>query len=397
MSKKDFEKLYSEEISLLTPPEHSEYVQLNLKKIREFRNNFDLPVIGIAGADGKSTTKGMMAAILHQRGPVLETPLDCDSASGVTSTLLQLNKNTKYLLIELGIVNPEQFRLAVEIARPTVGAITNIGEAQLARLGDKHLFADAKVHLIRQLKEDDFAILNIDDELVSGLETFAATQRIIKFGFNNAAHFYATDINYLGPEGIKFTVNNYYPFSLPAYGSTAVSNALAAIAAARVLNLDFQEIQKGLKENFQLIAGRGNLVSVKDVHILDHTYNASINSVPKACESLVQFKKYSRNLILILGGVEDLGTASADIHMNFGYYISAMPIDTVITVGEDARKVGEGIRRINHTKKNIQHCPEPDALPECLLNMLTPQTTILMTGGKSLNLSAQLQKIISQL
>lgn len=397
MKNKDFGKLYSEEISLLTPQEHLDYVALNLKKIKEFRRGFNIPLVGIAGADGKSTTKGMLSAILSQRGPVLETPLFCDSASVISSTLLQLKKEHQFGLIELGIVNPQQFKLAVELTEPHIAVITNIGEARLARLGDKYLLADAKVELVRQLKADDYAILNIDDELVSGMGSFASTQRIIKFGFNQAAHFFASDLQYLGPDGIQFTVNNYYQFHLAVYGSTAVSNALAAIAVSRVLGFEFDEINKGLRENFQMIPGRGNLINLGDIYILDHTYNATVNAVSKACDSLVQFKKYSHQLMLVLGSLDEVSPSMKDIHLNIGYYISALPIDIIITVGESAKFIAQGIRKINHNKKVLKHCDVPEAVTEQVQKLLSPHTTILMMGAKSLNLSQQLQQLVSRL
>ena len=397
MNSKNLEKLYADEISLLTPPEYSDYVNLNLKKIREFRRNFNIPIIGVAGTEGKSTTKRMLSAILSQRGPVLETPLDCDSASVVTSTLLQLEKQYQYGLLELGIINHQQFKLAVDVAEPNIGVITNIGEAHLARMGDKYKIADAKVELVRHLNPQDFAVLNIDDELVSGMESFAKTQRIIKFGYNQAAHFYATDIDFLGPDGVEFTLNNYYKFNLPIYGSTAVSNALAAIATARILNFEFEEIIEGLKKNFKLIPGRGNFTAIGDVQFLDHTYNATVNSVSKACESLVQFKKYSNNLILVLGSLEELGDETKEIHMKIGYYISALPIDVVLTVGNDARYVGDGIRQINHNKKVVQHCEAPQEIPALVPKYIQPNTTLLMIGGRSLKLSTQLKKLMTVL
>ncbi|MCK5455229.1 MAG: hypothetical protein KAJ16_12745 [Calditrichia bacterium] len=397
MNSKNLEKLYADEISLLTPPEYSDYVNLNLKKIREFRRNFNIPIIGVAGTEGKSTTKRMLSAILSQRGPVLETPLDCDSASVVTSTLLQLEKQYQYGLLELGIINHQQFKLAVDVAEPNIGVITNIGEAHLARMGDKYKIADAKVELVRHLNPQDFAVLNIDDDLVSGMESFAKTQRIIKFGLNPAAHFYATDIDFLGPDGVEFTLNNYYKFNLPIYGSTAVSNALAAIATARILNFEFEEIIEGLKKNFKLIPGRGNFTAIGDVQFLDHTYNATVNSVSKACESLVQFKKYSNNLILVLGSLEELGDESKEIHMKIGYYISALPIDVVLTVGNDARYVGDGIRQINHNKKVVQHCEAPQEIPALVPKYIQPNTTLLMIGGRSLKLSTQLKKLMTVL
>lgn len=392
MVRKDTENLYSEEISLISLPEHSDYVNLNLRKIKEFRRNFNIPMICIAGAEGKTTTKLMLSAILSQRSPILETPLDCDSTSVVSSTLLRLNKSFKYGIIELGIINRRQFKLAVEIAQPTIGVVTNIGEAHLASLGDKYIIADAKVELIRTLPSDGFAVLNIDDELVSGMDSFSPTKRIIKFGFNNSAHFYASNIKYLGPEGMEFVVNNFYKFRLPIYSSTSVSNTLSAISTARILGFEFDEIQKGMEQNFKMVPGRGDLLNLGDVYILDHTYNATINAVNKACESLVHFKKFSRNLILVIGSLEGLGRSAKKIHLNLGYYISALPIDTVVTVGNDAKWIGEGIRRINHNKKTVHHCGQPKALSETVMNYLEPHTTVLMIGGKSLNMSNELKK-----
>lgn len=397
MIKKNLDKLYSEEISPATSPEYAEYVHLNLKKIKEFRKNFQIPVIGVAGADGKTTTKGMLSAILGQRGKILQTPLDCDSASIVSSTLLRLNNDYSYCLIELGIFNQEQFKLAVEMSQPDIGIVTNIGEAHLAKLGDKYLIANANVELIRHLKADGYAVLNIDDELVSEMDTFAGTQRILKFGFNHAAHFHAAEIKYLGPDGMMFLVNNYYKFHLPIYSSTSVSNALAAITAARILNFEFDEIQNGLKNQFKMIPGRGNFIELGDVFILDHTYNATINSVTKACESLVQFKNFSKNLILVIGSMDELGEKTINIHKNIGYYISALPIDMVITIGQDANYIAEGIRQINHNKKLLYHCQTAEQLPQTILNLLSPNTTILMTGGKSLNLKDYLANIIAKI
>ena len=290
MEKTKSDNLYSEEISLIPGPEYSEYVQLNLRKIQEFRRNFHLPVIGIAGAEGKTTTKRMIASIISQRGKVLETPIDCNSASVVTSTLLKLDQHYRYVLLELGIINRDQFRLAVEISQPNIGLVTNIGEAHLANLGDKYFIADAKVQLIQQLPADGYAVLNIDDDLVSGMDSFSPTRQVIKYGFNNNAHFHASEIKHFGPDGMEFLINRYYKLHLPIYCSTSVSNALAAVSIARILGFDFSEIIDGLQNNFELIPGRGNLIRLKDLYLLDHTYNATVNTVPKAVESLAHFQ-----------------------------------------------------------------------------------------------------------
>lgn len=386
MKKEDTTRLYSDEISLQAEEEFGDYIELNLRKIEEYRKSFNIPVIGIAGADGKTVTKTMLSSILSSIGKTLQTPLDCSTATGVTSTLLKLNKDYKYAILELGMSNPRQFELSVRVTRPTIGAITNIGEAHLAPLGDKYFIADAKVELIRRLPSDGFAILNMDDDLVSGMEKISPTSRVIKFGLNPGAHFYASNIKFLGPDGISFFVNDSYNFHIPVYSSSGIYNSLAAIAIARALKIDFDVIRNALEKKFKLLPHRGNLIQADDVNILDHTYGATINSVNKSCESLVQFKPFSRKLILVIGDLEKLGIKSEKVHLNLGFYISAMPIDTIITVGKDARLVARGIKKINHTQKELVNCFDVEELGALVAKYLEPHTTVLFIGNRNLEM-----------
>ena len=210
----------------------------------------------------------------------------------------------------------------------------------MASLGDKHLIADAKVELIRRLPEDGFAILNIDDDLVSAMGKFSPSSKIIKFGLNKNAHFFANKIEYLGPDGVVFYVNGFYDFHLPIYSSTSIYNALAAISVARILGFEFEEIKKRLKKNFSLLEHRGNLINLNKTYILDYTYDATINSVNKACESLMQFKQFSQKRILVIGDITNPGPDEKGTHLKMGYYIAALPIDVVVTIGEKAKICG---------------------------------------------------------
>jgi len=392
--RKSPEKLYFDEISLDTHEELSDYILLNLRKILDHRRQFNIPIIGIAGTEGKSTTKRMLATILSRFGNVLETPLDCSTASAVTATLLKLNKSHQYAILELGIINPQQFELAVSVAEPNIGIVTNIGEAHLASQGDKYLIADAKVELVRNLPEDGFAILNMDDDLVSAMDKFSHTRRIIKFGLNTNAHFYASNIRYLGPAGIEFLLNDFYRFHLHVYSSAFIYNALAAISAARVLGIEFSSIREVLEEKFNVLEHRGNLITAQDMFFLDYTYDATTNSISKACESLVQFRPYSNLLVLVIGDIRDPGPRVSETHLKAGYYISALPIDVIITVGEGARFIAEGIRQINHTNKIVKVCREPEEVPSTLQPFLEPRTTVLMTGSRNLRLDRLWSRVL---
>ncbi len=394
MSSKSLEHLYLDEISLLSNKEFEDYIRLNLRKIRVHRRQFDIPVIGIAGSEGKTTAKRMLSAILSDRHPILETPPDCSTTSGVTSTLLKLNETHKYAVLELGIVESSQFEWAVRVAEPNVAVVTNIGEAHLASLGDKYLIADAKVELVRRLPEDGIAILNIDDDLVSGMGKFSPSSKILKFGLNKNAHFFANKIEYLGPNGIVFYVNGFYDFHLPIYGSTSIYNALAAISVARILGFEFEEIKHALEKNFSLLEHRGNLITHQDIHILNYTYDATINSVNKACESLAQFKPYSKKRVLVIGDLSNPGPDEKNVHLKLGYYIAALPIDVVVTIGENAKYVAEGIKKMNHNKKVLKTCDGNDALIKAVQNHIEPQTTLLFIGSKDLKLSEPLGEVL---
>ena len=397
MKNQHTEKLYSDEFTLTAPADIKEFVQLNLKQILKRRQQFDIPIIGIAGADGKTTTKGMISAILSKFYNILETPLDCNTADGLTSTLLKLDNSHEIAVLELGIVMPEQFEWAVRVTQPTIAVITNIGEAHLATHEDKFLIADAKVELVRNLPKDGYAILNIDDELVSGMARFSPTPNVIKFGLNKNARFYATHIQHLGPEGMVFTVNSYYQFHLPIFSSALIYNVLAAISVARVFNIEFSDIQDALQNRFQLVEHRGNLVRKNDVNILDHTYDATINSVTKACESLVQFKPYSKKLILVIGDIRNPGPNPKETHLKMGYYIAALPIDVVLTVGKHAKYIAKGIKRLNHSRKKVQVCKDSAALEKCLTDEFLPGSTALFIGSHELALQEVLQQLLQRL
>ncbi|RMF59815.1 MAG: UDP-N-acetylmuramoyl-tripeptide--D-alanyl-D-alanine ligase [Calditrichaeota bacterium] len=396
MGDKTPKDLYSDEISLIPPTGSREFIELNLKQILKRRRQFNIPVIGIAGSDGKTTTKRMISAILSSFYNILETPMQCVTTAGLTSTILQLNEKHEIALWELGIVEPEQFEWAVRVAQPNIAVVTNIGEAHLAKNGDKYLIANTKVELVRRLPKDGYAVLNIDDELVSWMASFAPTPNVIKFGLNKNATFNANNIEHLGPDGIVFTVNGYYKFHLPIYTSALIYNALAAIAVARIFNIEFPDIQRTLQKNFSVLPHRGNLIKTDDFFILDHTYDATINSVTKACESLVQFKRFSKKVVLVIGDISNPGPAPKEIHQKMGYYIAALPIDVVVTIGKYATYIAKGIKQMNHTKKTIVACRNTSTALKKLQEILSPQSTLLFIGSQQLALYNLLEEFLQQ-
>jgi UDP-N-acetylmuramoyl-tripeptide--D-alanyl-D-alanine ligase len=162
------------------------------------------------------------------------------------------------------------------------------------------------------------------------------------------------------------------------------------------MDVDFVTIKNALETKFEMLEHRGNLIQIEDVNILDHSYNATINSVHKSCESLAQFKSYSQKLILIIGHISNLESAAQNLHYNLGYYISALPIDTVITIGKEAKWISDGIKKINHTKKQIINCFDNDELVDKTFHQIEPRSTLLFIGSKSLKLADVIENLTAK-
>ncbi len=390
--------LYGFEITTDISPDVYEYVLLNLKRIKNYRLQFDIPIVGIAGRHGKTITKKMITTILQSRGKVLETPLFSRTATNITSTLLKLDEQIDYAILEFGIQHENQFKLAVDIASPTHAILTNIGESNYAYLGDKVLVSEIKAELIKQIPENGVVLLNFDDDLCSMLDRYAKTPNVIKFGLNPNSHFHATSIEYLGPEGVKFKINDIFEVHLAVYTTGEIYNALAAIGLARTLDFDIEESARLLSENFRMPSGRGNLIETNKMWLLDFSYDASPESLSKASRSLIDFKKYSEKLILIVGEMGDFGDNNQFYYHNAGYFLGALPIDTFITIGKKTRLLADGVKKVNHhSKVHVLPGIDMEKILGILEKEIKPKSTVLVTGSYQQELHTIVQKLQSEM
>lgn len=388
--------LYGNEISTDIPEDIYDYVYLNLKRIRKYREQFNIPIIGITGKHGKTITKKMLSTILSTKGKVLETPLYSRTATNVTSTLIQLSTDYQYAIIEFGIQYERQFKLAVDITRPTIGIVTNIGESHHAYLGNQKVVSEIKGEVIKALPKDGAAVLNYDDDMASYMGKFSHTQNVIKFGLNPNSHFSASDIEYLGSRGIRFKINTLYDAHLNIYSTSDVYNALGAIATAKILGIDIEESISVLEKNLTLPQGRGNLIKFKDFCLLDYSYDASPDSINKAARSLSSFKDFKKKLIMIVGELGDYEGKTDTYHLSAGYFLGALPIDTFITVGDKAKLIADGVKKVNGSKKDIQSASKDENnIVEILKKVLVPNSIVMITGNHIQNLGETVAQIKS--
>jgi UDP-N-acetylmuramoyl-tripeptide--D-alanyl-D-alanine ligase len=308
---------------------------------KRHRKKFVIPVIGITGSNGKTTTKEMLAGILKQRGPVLKNEGNLNNHIGVPLTLLKLDGRHKSAAIEMGMSALGEIDTLARLVSPDVGVITNIGPAHLEFLGTLGMVAQAKAELLGNLKSDGTAVLNADDQYFTPLKN-ACSGRVLSFGIENRADVSASDIRQ-GKDFTDMTIGadgSTVKVRLPAVGKHNIYNALAAAAAATAVGMPLDAVKYGL-EDFSPVAMRSELKQVKGRTVLADYYNANPGSVQAALETLISLRA-GRKSVAVLGDMLELGETAADAHREVGRIAARLGVDALITLGTFAKFINEG-------------------------------------------------------
>lgn len=306
---------------------------------REWRKRCAVPVIGVTGSNGKTTVKEMVAAILAVEGEVLYTRGNLNNDIGVPLTLLGLNEQHRYAVIEMGANHAGEIAYTASLALPDVVIITNAGSAHLEGFGDLEGVARAKGELVEGLAESGVAILNADDRFFEFWRKLAGNKRVIAFGLDASADVQATNLEMdWTPDGFsnRFTLNyrgTKTLITLRLAGQHNVCNALAAAGAALALGIELDQIKQGLegvvpvKGRMQPVAGlQGSL-------LFDDTYNANPSSFAAAIDVVSQLPG---ECWVILGAFAELGESSAALHEEVGRYAKKNRIRHLLATGTDA-------------------------------------------------------------
>lgn len=312
------------------------------------RNRFRLPLVGVTGSNGKTTTKEMTASILNRRGPVLKNEGNFNNHIGLPLSLLRLREEHQTAVLEMGISQKGEMKRLCEIARPTVGLITNIGPAHLEFLGDLAGVAGEKGALFEAIGPSGTGVINRDDPYLKPWEKRLANRWT--FGLDSDADVTASAIGQKATE-TRFTLHlnrtgEAAEMVLPILGRHQVYNALAAAAVSAALGLGLDPIREGLQQ-FRPVALRTEILKVRGAHVLLDAYNANPASMKAALEMLSSYQPEggSRRKIALVGDMLELGGSAEAAHLEIGKWAAQRGIDLLIAVGQWAGKVAEGARR----------------------------------------------------
>lgn len=314
-----------------------------------WRKQLALSVIGVTGSNGKTTVKEMIAAILAVNHPVLFTQGNLNNDIGVPLTLLRLDEQHRYAVIEMGANHPKEIEYSSTYAAADVAVLNNAGAAHIEGFGSLDGVAHAKGEIIQTLQADGVAILNRDDDYFDYWRGVAGDRKIIAFGLNAEADVTAraisTDIQH-NEFVTRFDLSctqGVVSINLKLAGQHNVVNALAAAAACLALDINLAQIKHGL-ERVKPVTGRLQpLVSRLGNIVIDDSYNANAESLKAA---LAVLAGCVGKPVVCLGAFGELGDDSLRIHEEMGELIKASGVVRLLAVGADARHTvhvfGEG-------------------------------------------------------
>jgi UDP-N-acetylmuramoyl-tripeptide--D-alanyl-D-alanine ligase len=314
-------------------------------------------VLALTGSQGKTGTKDYLAQVLATAGHTVATAGNFNNEIGVPLTVLRADRDTRFLVVEMGARGIGHIRHLCEVATPTIAAVLNVGTAHLSEFGSRESIAQAKGEIVECLPPDGVAVLNADDELVAAMRG-RTPARVVTFGEldPDAPHaptlgFHAVQLDDLGRPSATFQWHD------PAAGETVgtrlqlreigrhqLTNAAAAATMALAAGVGFADIVAALAQATSRSRWRMELHERGDgLVVVNDAYNANPASMAAAIDTLTDIAAHrSGRAIAVLGEMLELGHESAQAHRDVGSHLAAAGVDVLVTVGEQAGLIARG-------------------------------------------------------
>lgn len=324
-----------------------------------YRRKFDIPVIGVTGSVGKTTTKEMIACALVSEKKVLKTYGNKNSQLGVALMMFELEKSHEAAVIEMGISENDEMDRLTWMAAPEICVVTNIGVSHIAQLGSRENIRREKLKIAEGMKDTggvvavcgnddllkelpDYEKLGLSEKTVEKLKK----SEIIMYGSTDSCVYRAYNIEFSGT-GTEFDMDiaskDTIHVKLGVSGMHNVHNASAALAVADILGVDVRKAAEVLWL-YRPMEMRGQEYMVNGATVIDDTYNASPDSV-KSALNVIWDRNCNGKRYAVLGDIFELGDMSEKLHREIGKYIAAeydkRRLDVLVTVGDNAQFIAE--------------------------------------------------------
>lgn len=351
-----------------------------------YRSKFDIPLVGITGSVGKTSTKDMIALVLSEKFNTLKTEVNHNNEIGVPWTLFRLKSEHTAAVVEMGMNNSGEISRLSLCAKPTMAVITNIGDSHIGNLGSRENILKAKMEILDGTDYDAPLILNRDDKYLYNVEVHGGRKVIYYSVKKKDCEVYATDI-ISENDSIKFYIN--YPegkvsAEINCLGEHNVKNALAAFCVGRELGIEPEKIVAGISK-FKPDGLRQNVRTVNGMTFIVDCYNASPDSMKSAIDMLIQVKSDGKRYCVFADMLE-LGEMSKKLHKSVGEYVANAGCDMLLCYGEMSANYIDGAIKKGFDSECCKHFDSHQQLIEYLKKNLKEMDAVLFKGSRGMKL-----------
>ncbi len=358
---------------------------------RAVRRKWSRPVIAVTGSTGKTTTKELLAAVLSARYAVHKSAENLNNHLGVPLTLLGLTTAHEVAVLEFGMSHAGEIAQLARIAAPALGVVTNVAPVHLEFFDSLAGIAAAKRELVENLASPSTAILNYDDEQVRRFrEGFPG--RVVTYGFEPGVDYRATGFSLgVGPGGE--VVSRFHLrgpeceadliLSLP--GRHNVANALAAIAAGRLLGVSPSSIAAALA-GFRPLRRRTEITRIAPgVTLINDCYNSNPRAMEQMLDLVREWPGAARRIV-IAGEMLELGPSAPELHRSVGRAAAGASLDWLVAVQGDARLILEGAIAAGFPREGCRFFDDATAAGASCRSILQPGDLLLVKGSRGVHL-----------
>jgi UDP-N-acetylmuramoyl-tripeptide--D-alanyl-D-alanine ligase len=292
-----------------------------------YRMTLGARVVGVAGSNGKTTTKEMISHVLGKDRRLIKAQGSFNNNVGVPVTIFQADDRTESAVLEIGTNHPGEIAKLGAIARPDIAVLVSIGAEHLEGLGSLDGVADEETAIFDYLRSGGFAVVHNDSRILSRLRL--PPEKYVTFGLSPQADLHPEWI-----EGMRFGVRGV-EFRLGLLGEWNIQNALAATAVAMLHGIPLDEIARRLAD-FRPPKMRMERLELAGVTIINDAYNSNPESASRAVREFSRFPSSGRR-VAVIGDMRELGTTSESYHRELGRQLADSPVDVVVGVGRECR------------------------------------------------------------
>ena len=355
-----------------------------------YRKKFSIPLVGITGSVGKTTTKEMIALVLSKKFNTLKTEGNLNNEIGMPKTLFGIDNSTEAAVIEMGTNHFGEISRLSMCCEPTIAVITNIGHSHIENLGTRQGILKAKMEILDGADYMAPLVLPLDDKLLSHIEPRHGRQIVFcsAAGKKKKASVWAEDIK-PDSEGISFTIGyegGSVPVRLNCLGEHNIRNALIAFTVGTLLEIEPEKMAEAIGE-FRTGGIRQNIRQVRGMTFIVDCYNAAPDSIKAALSTLGQTAvPEGGRRIAVLSDMLELGGRAKTLHKLTGEYVGESAADMLFCCGEDSACYVEGALKKGMAPENCRHFGTKQEMIEALKAEVREGDAVLFKASRGMKL-----------